>query len=166
MNGQREKTSTGARWFVRPGRREDCAAVHALIVELAVYEREPEAVEVTVGDLEADGFGPSAIFDLFVAEEAEEVIGMALVYEKYSTWKGRCLYLEDFVVTAARRGEGIGQALFAAVHDLAVSRGVRRLEWQVLEWNAPAIRFYEQVGADLDPEWLNGRIVFKVPASF
>ena len=105
MEPLQDKTSTGQRWFVRPGRREDCAAVHALIVELAVYEREPDAVVVTVADLEADGFGPDAIFDLFVAEEAGEVIGMALVYEKYSTWKGRCLYLEDFVVTASRRGE-------------------------------------------------------------
>ncbi|MDA8978994.1 GNAT family N-acetyltransferase [bacterium] len=162
MEALQEKRSTGQRWFVRPGRREDCAAVHALIVELAVYEREPDAVVVTVADLEADGFGPNAIFDLFVAEEAGEVIGMALVYEKYSTWKGRCLYLEDFVVTASRRGEGIGQTLFTAVHSLAVSRGVRRLEWQVLEWNKPAIAFYRKIGAELDGEWLNGRIAFDV----
>jgi GNAT superfamily N-acetyltransferase len=88
---------------------------------------------------------------------------MALIYEKYSTWKGRCLYLEDFVVTRSRRGEGIGRALFEAVYAQAVDRRVRRLEWQVLEWNEPAIRFYERAGAELDGEWLNGRMVFDIP---
>lgn len=162
MSELQEKTSTSAGWFVRPGRVEDCAALRALIVELAVYEREPDAVEVTVADLEADGFGPEAIFDLVVAEEVAsgEIVGIALTYHKYSTWKGRCLYLEDFVVREAWRGQGVGRALFDEVVRRAEVLGVRRLEWQVLEWNAPAIAFYEAAGASLDPEWLNGRIVF------
>lgn len=165
MHTSREKTSTGSGWFVRPGQPADCLAVHELIVELAIYEKEPEAVVVTPEDLEADGFGPKPIFDLFVAEDVIDgkVIGMALTYEKYSTWKGRCLYLEDFVVTRSRRGEGIGRALFEAVYAQAVDRRVRRLEWQVLEWNEPAIRFYERAGAELDREWLNGRMVFDIP---
>lgn len=164
MNANEKETSTGRGWFVRLGRVEDCGAVHALIVELAIYEKEPDAVVVTVEDLERDGFGSDAIFGLFVAEDERtgEVIGMALTYEKYSTWKGRCLYLEDFVVRESRRGEGIGRALFEAVVEQARRQRVRRLEWQVLEWNAPARKFYEAAGADLDAEWLNGRMVFEV----
>lgn len=152
---------------LRPATAADAAALHALIVELADYEREPDAVEVTVAELEADGFQEQPAFGAFVVEdEVCGVFGMALYYEKYSTWKGRCLYLEDLVVTANQRGRGAGLALFKAVAALAVERGCRRLEWQVLEWNDPAIAFYRGLGAELDPTWWNGRLVGEGLAAF
>ena len=144
---------------LRPAVVADAPAIHALIVELAVYEREPDAVEVTVEDLVVDGFGERPGFGAFVVEDAAcGVFGMSLYYEKYSTWKGRCLYLEDLVVTASQRGRGAGLALFEAVAKRAADRGCRRMEWQVLEWNEPSIAFYRKLGATLDPTWWNGKL--------
>ena len=142
---------------VRKATVDDMSAVHALIVELAVYEKEPEAVETTVADLQTDGFGPDAKFDCMVAEDQGVVIGFALFYTGYSTWKGRTLYLEDFLVTQTYRRKGVGALLFEAVMKEAKDRGVRRMDWQVLDWNEPAIRFYQKYEALLDPEWRNGR---------
>lgn len=152
---------------LRPATAADAPALHALIVELAVYEREPDAVEVTPEDLVKDGFGERPGFGAFVVEDEENgVFGMALYYEKYSTWKGRCLYLEDLVVTESQRGRGAGLALFKAVASVAATRGYRRMEWQVLEWNEPSIAFYRGLGADLDPTWWNGRLTGAALAEF
>lgn len=152
---------------LRPATENDAPRILELIVELAVYEREPHAVEVTVEDLIRDGFGPGRIFEACVVEdEAKRVFGMALYYEKYSTWKGRCLFLEDLIVTSSHRGRGAGLALFEAVAAIAANRNCRRMEWQVLEWNTPSIEFYKRLGAELDPTWLNGRLTGEVLASF
>lgn len=143
---------------VREGAALDVPAVHRLIVELAEYERAPSEVTNTVEQLTEDGFGPQAIYNLFVAESNGEIIGMALWYEKYSTWKGRCGFLEDLVVRESARGHGVGKALFLAVAHACARANYGRMEWQVLEWNEPAIGFYKSLGAELDPEWLNGKL--------
>ncbi len=142
---------------VRLATSEDMPAVHALIVELAIYERAGDEVETTVDQLTQDGFGPNAIFELFVAEWEGVLVGMALWYTKYSTWKGKCGYLEDLVVRDSHRGKGIGQSLFEAVARECAERNFGRMEWQVLEWNEPAIGFYKKLGGTLDAEWLNGK---------
>ena len=143
---------------IRKGMPEDAAAIHRLIVELAIYERAEQEVTTTVEQLKEDGFGADAIYRLFVAEVQGDVVGMALWYEKYSTWKGRCGFLEDLVVRDSHRGKGIGKALFLAVADACAAANYGRMEWQVLDWNEPAIGFYKSLGAGLDPEWLNGKL--------
>ena len=143
---------------IRKGMPEDATAIHRLIVELAIYERAEQEVATTVDQLREDGFGDDAIYRLFVAEVEGEVVGMALWYEKYSTWKGRCGFLEDLVVRELHRGKGIGKALFLAVAEACAAADYGRMEWQVLDWNEPAIGFYKSLGAGLDPEWLNGKL--------
>lgn len=143
---------------VRVGLREDVPAVLNLIRELALYERAPEEVTITLKELEEDGFGQNPIYGLFVAEADGALVGIALYYEKYSTWKGRCVYLEDIIVTESMRGKGIGAQLFEAVVAIAKERNSARMEWQVLEWNEPAIGFYKKYNAELDGEWLNGKL--------
>lgn len=145
-------------FVVREGRREDVPAVHRLIVELAIYERAEKEVTNSEQQLALDGFGSDAIYKLFVAEYKGEVVGMALWYEKYSTWKGRCGFLEDLVVRQELRGKGMGKALFLAVAKACAEAEYGRMEWQVLDWNEPAIGFYKSLGAELDPEWLNGKL--------
>jgi GNAT superfamily N-acetyltransferase len=146
---------------IRKGLRKDCSSVMALIKELAFYEKAEHEVSLTVEQLEKDGFGDNRIYDLFVAEDDSGIIGIALFYEKYSTWKGRCIYLEDLIVTESKRGIGAGKALFEAVMDEARKRGSMRMEWQVLDWNQPAIEFYKKYDATLDPEWINGRFKYE-----
>ena len=143
---------------IRKGRPEDAAAIHRLIVELAIYERAENEVTTTVEQLVEDGFGSDAIYRLFVAEVQGAVVGMALWYEKYSTWKGRCGFLEDLVVRESHRGQGIGKALFLAVAEACAAADYGRMEWQVLDWNEPAIDFYKTLGASLTDTWLNGRL--------
>lgn len=143
---------------VRKGTKNDVKAVHALIVELAIYERAEQEVSNTVDQLLRDGFGEDPVYELLVAETEGKVVGMALWYTKYSTWKGKCGYLEDLVVQADLRGRGIGKALFLEVAKACAHRGYGRMEWQVLDWNEPAIGFYRSLGAGLDPEWLNGKL--------
>lgn len=143
--------------LVRQATPEDIPTVHALIVELAIYERAGNEVETTVAQLIEDGFGPERIFELFVAESEGAIVGMALWYTKYSTWKGKCGFLEDLVVSDKFRDKGIGRALFEAVAAECAQRNFGRMEWQVLDWNEPAIGFYKKLGAELDPEWLNGK---------
>jgi GNAT superfamily N-acetyltransferase len=140
---------------IRKGEKADCPKLLELINELAVYEKAAVEVEISVAELEADGFGENAIYDLFVAEYQEEIIGIALFYEKYSTWKGRSIYLEDLIVTQEHRGNGAGKALFNAVAQEAKKRNSGRMEWQVLDWNQSDIEFYEKAGAELDGEWIN-----------
>ncbi|MGD1846982.1 MAG: GNAT family N-acetyltransferase [Salibacteraceae bacterium] len=145
---------------LRTGTPADLPAALQLIQELAVYEKAGDQVEVTVEELERDGFGPDKVFDFFVAEADGEVVGIALYYTKYSTWKGKCLFLEDIVVRESFRGKGLGSLLFEAVIRESKKRQVRRMEWQVLDWNTPAIRFYEKYHSNLDPEWINGKLVY------
>ncbi len=146
---------------IRRGTTADLPAALALIQELAVYERAPEAVVTTVESMTRDGFGPDRVFDFLLAEATAsgQLLGLALFFPAYSTWKGRMLYLEDLVVTEAARGHGLGLRLFEAVVAEARRQGAVRLRWQVLDWNEPAIRFYQRLGAHLDPEWLNGTLV-------
>ena len=144
---------------IRKGTKQDLPRLRELIVELAVYEKEPNAVEVTIAELEKDGFGENKLFEFFVAEINGIVEGIALHYFKYSTWKGKCLFLEDLVVNQKMRGKGIGKLLFDAVVKVAADNCCKRMEWQVLEWNEPAINFYtKKYNAELDPEWFNGRL--------
>ncbi|MBN31090.1 MAG: GNAT family N-acetyltransferase [Crocinitomicaceae bacterium] len=143
---------------IRSGTQEDVASVHKLIVELAIYERAENEVTTTIQQLKEDGFGVDPIYRLFVAESQGEIVGMALWYEKYSTWKGRCGFLEDLVVRQTHRGKGIGKALFLAVAEACAVADYGRMEWQVLDWNELAIGFYDSLGAELDSEWLNGKL--------
>jgi GNAT superfamily N-acetyltransferase len=145
---------------VRPGTPNDVPDLLRLIQELALYERAPDEVIVTEETLLADGFGEHPRFHLFVAELDHKVVGMALYYFAYSTWKGKYLYLEDLVVQENFRGKGIGKLLFEAVVEVAKTEKVKRMGWQVLNWNDPAINFYQAYGAELSDEWLNGRLFF------
>ena len=128
-------------------------AVHDLITELAVYENEHDAVEVSIEDLERDGFSDVPKFRVFLAEEGNNVIGMALFYERFSTWKGKAIHLEDLIVTKSQRGKGIGYALFSHFIKFSSKKGVRRIEWAVLDWNIDAINFYKSNGATVSREW-------------
>jgi GNAT superfamily N-acetyltransferase len=142
---------------IREGRIEDCSVVIELIKELAIFEKAEDEMVLSKEELERDTFGDDSICSFFVATKKERVIGIALYYEKYSTWKGKCIYLEDLIVTKAERGIGAGKGLFEAVMKEAQKRGSGRMEWQVLDWNQGAIDFYKSYGAELDGEWFNGR---------
>lgn len=124
-----------------------------LIKELALFEREPEAVEITVEDLQRDGFGNEKLFTCFVAEVEGEIQGMALLYFRYSTWKGKTVHLEDLIVRKDFRGKGLGAALYKKTMEFAQKNGVKRVEWAVLDWNKEAIRFYENTGAHILKNW-------------
>ena len=130
-----------------------------LIHELAAYERAPEQVVNSAADLSVHLF-EEKICDALVALHEEEIVGFALYFTNYSTWKGKCLYLEDFYVKPEFRGFGIGAELFDRIVEIAKARGVKRMDWQVLEWNKPALAFYTKKSAVLDPEWINGRLFF------
>jgi GNAT superfamily N-acetyltransferase len=145
---------------VRKGTEADLPGVLALIRELAEYEKAPGEVEVTITEMINWGFGKDKLFDFFVLEKENSIIGIALYYYKYSTWKGKCLFLEDIIVTEKERGNGYGKLLFNAVARVAKEQKVRRMEWQVLEWNTPAISFYEKYNSVIDPEWMNCKLTF------
>lgn len=140
---------------IRPARESDAPSIFALILELAEYERARDEVENTVEQLRTDGFRDPPLYHCFVAEEHGTVLGIALLYTRYSTWKGRCLYLEDLIVTRSRRGEGLGKRLMERCIAYARETGSPRLIWQVLDWNTDAIAFYQSLGASLQPEWVN-----------
>lgn len=139
--------------LVRQGTKTDMKAVLSLIQELAIFEKEPDAVVITEADLIRDGFGENPLFHTFVAEENDEIIGMALYYYRYSTWKGKTIHLEDLVVRENKRGTGAGFALYSAVIEQGKKDNVRRIEWNVLDWNTNAINFYEKSGAKVLPDW-------------
>jgi ribosomal protein S18 acetylase RimI-like enzyme len=156
---------------VRRAEPKDVPRMLELVKELAVYEREPEAVTVTEEEMREAGFGEKPVWIGWVAvrsedqmigrsenENAPQVVGMAVCYERYSTWKGRCLYLEDIVVTQDARGKGVGNKLFKACASFAVEQDFHHMLWQVLDWNEGAIRFYERYGAQISKEWLNARL--------
>ncbi len=138
---------------IRKAKKADMSKVLFLIVELAIYEKEPEAVEISVEDLVLHGFGSTSDFDCFVAEVEQNIIGIALVYTRFSTWKGIVLHLEDLIVSESMRGHGIGSALLDEVIKFAHQLGVKRVSWDVLDWNTPAIEFYEHKGADVKRDW-------------
>lgn len=143
---------------IREGIETDLPQTLALIQELAEYERAPQEVTNTLEIMRKDGFGPNPVFRFFVAEKASEIIGIAVYYMAYSTWKGKTLYLEDLVITEKYRRSGIGKLLFDAVAKKAGELEAKRFAWQVLEWNDPAINFYRKIGANLDAEWINCRM--------
>lgn len=141
---------------IRRAVKEDCARLLELINELAVYEKAPEEVTVTLDEFIDAGFGSNKVWDAFVALDNGIIVGMALYYTRYSTWKGCRLYLEDFLVTNDYRGKGIGKILFDRIVEEAKVKNYNGMNWQVLEWNTPAINFYDKYGASYDAEWLNG----------
>lgn len=148
---------------VRKATKEDMPQVLELIKELAIFENEPNAVEVTVTDLQNEGFGENLLFTCFVAEldasaslsdqNSDEIVGAALIYYRFSTWKGRTLHLEDLIVNETHRGKGIGEALYKQVMQFAYDRGLKRVAWDVLDWNKGAIKFYERSGATIVKDW-------------
>ena len=144
---------------IRPAIKGDENAIMELIQALAEYEKAPEQVVNTAEALGQHLF-EEQICKALVVENDQKIIGFALYFTNYSTWKGKCLYLEDFYVLPEYRGTGIGSRLFDAVVEIAQKSGVKRMDWQVLEWNEPAIKFYEKKNAVLDPEWVNGRLFF------
>ncbi|MBN8702709.1 MAG: GNAT family N-acetyltransferase [Bacteroidetes bacterium] len=149
---------------VRKGVKQDIPHVLELIKELALYEKEPNEVIVTIESMERDGFGSNPLFYFYVAEVEEygvrKIIGIALYFMRYSTWKGKCVFLDDIVVTEKFRKNGVGSMLFDALLEECRAIGAKRLEWQVLDWNQPAINFYKKYQAKFMDEWLNCRLVF------
>jgi GNAT superfamily N-acetyltransferase len=139
--------------IIRKGEPADMPAVLDLITELAVFERQPDAVVVTVADLVRDGFQENPLFHTFVAELEGTIVGMALYYYRYSTWKGKTIHLEDLILKEKFRKQGIGFALYQKVIETGYNEGVRRIEWNVLDWNTPAIEFYQKTGAVVFDDW-------------
>lgn len=139
--------------IIRKGEQKDMKSVLELIQELAVFEKEPDAVELTVADLERDGFGSNPLFHTFVAEINENIVGIALYYYRYSTWKGKTIHLEDLIVKENQRGSGVGFALYSKIIEQGKMDNVRRIEWAVLDWNIPAIEFYKKSGAKILEDW-------------
>lgn len=141
---------------IRTGTKLDLPQVLELIKELALYERAPHEVTNTVERMEQDGFGANPIYGLFVAENERGIVGISIYYWRYSTWKGKRLYLEDIIVTEKERGSGIGKRLFDRTMQHALDENCTGMLWQVLEWNEPAINFYKKYyQAKLDGEWIN-----------
>lgn len=140
-------------FIVRESTPKDMPQVLGLIKELATFEKEPDAVEVTVELLKEVGFNSNPMFTCFVAEVDSEIVGMALVYFRFSTWKGRSLHLEDLIVKDKMRGSGIGKELYTKVIQYAYNKKVKRIEWAVLNWNNRAIKFYERSGATVLKDW-------------
>ena len=140
-------------FIIREGVRSDMPSVLKLVKELAHFEKEENAVVVSVEDLERDGFGEYPLFRVFIAEKNGEIVGMALFYERYSTWKGRSIHLEDLIVKKAFRGEGIGKALYTKVLSFAHQKELKRVSWEVLDWNKVAVDFYVSTGAKILDGW-------------
>jgi GNAT superfamily N-acetyltransferase len=140
---------------IRRAVKEDCSRILELIRELAVYEKAPNEVTVTLGHFIESGFGENPVWWAFVAETGGAVQGFALYYIRYSTWKGQAMYLEDIIVTESMRGKKIGKLLFDRLIEEAREKNFNRIIWQVLDWNEPAINFYKKYNAEFDGEWLN-----------
>ena len=144
---------------IRKGTRADLPAVFDLIKELAEYEKALDEVSISLEELEVDGFGAHPEYWFLVAEADREIVGISFYYIRYSTWKGRFLYLEDLVVKEAYRGKGVGAALFEETIRIAQEIEVNGMTWQVLDWNTLAIDFYKKYNAHLDDGWINGKLV-------
>lgn len=155
--------------IIRKARKQDLSAILSLVKELAAYQKAPKEVSINLKELAAGGFGKKKIYDCFVAEAAlreknkivKSIIGIALYYKKFSTWKGKCIYLEDIIVTESWRGKGIGKLLFEEVLNVVKKEKVRRFDWQVLNWNKPAIQFYKRYNAVFDHGQINCKLVFE-----
>jgi len=141
--------------LIRKGKIEDLPQVLALIKELAEYENAPEEVTNTVEMMEKDGFGKHPVFEFFVADRDGKIVGISIYYFRYSTWKGKKLYLEDIIVTKSERGSGIGKLLFEKTIQKVKENNCKGLSWQVLDWNEPAINFYKKYDSGFDKEWIN-----------
>lgn len=141
--------------IIRRSVKEDCPRILELIRELALFERAPEQVTVTLEHFIESGFGKTPVWWAFVAETEGEVHGFALYYIRYSTWKGQRMFLEDLLVTEKMRGKGIGQLLFNELFKEAKAKQLNGIVWQVLEWNEQAIKFYKKLNASFDAEWVN-----------
>lgn len=142
-------------FIIRPARAADVPAMFALVKELALFEKAPEQVTNSEADMLRDGFGEQPVFRSLVAECEGQVVGLAIFFVKYSTWKGKGLYLDDLIVTETYRGRGIGLALLKAYLEEARRSGARQVHWQVLDWNQLAIDLYKKMGASLEAEWLD-----------
>jgi GNAT superfamily N-acetyltransferase len=147
--------------IIRHGLEPDLAQTLMLINELAIYEKAPNEVTNTLEKMREDGFGKNPIFGFFVAEINDTIVGISLFYTRYSTWKGKCLYLEDIIVTEQQRGKGIGHLLFEKTKAFATENDFVSLNWQVLDWNETAINFYKNNHAEFDSEWVNCKIALK-----
>lgn len=145
---------------IRQGTKDDLPEILRLIKELAEYEKALEQVENTVEQMHEDAFGTHSVFGFLVAEEAHSILGTSIYYFRYSTWKGKRLYLEDLVVNEQRRGSGIGKQLFEATIEIAKNTGCTGMMWQVLDWNEPAINFYKKYPTRFEDEWINCNIDF------
>jgi GNAT superfamily N-acetyltransferase len=139
--------------YIRLATEVDVPVILKLVHALAVYEREPEAVQIGEAELRRDGFGQKPLFECLIAEEAGDAAGFALYFPIYSTWRGPSLHLEDLFVQPGHRGRGIGKALLSRVAAVAIERGCSRMQWDVLDWNAPAIDFYRSRGAIMLEPW-------------
>jgi len=140
---------------IRRAVKDDCARLLELIQELATYERAPDEVTVTLDHFTESGFGKQPVWWAFVADVDEVIVGFALYYIRYSTWKGQAMYLEDILITNEMRGKGIGKLLFDRLIEEAKEKKFNRIIWQVLDWNEPAINFYRKYNADFDASWVN-----------
>ncbi|MBM1105562.1 GNAT family N-acetyltransferase [Aurantibacter crassamenti] len=138
---------------IREAQQKDCPQILELIQELATFEKEEDAVEVTVDDLVRDGFGSKKLFHCFVGELDDAVVGIALIFPRYSTWKGPIIHLEDLIVSERMRGSGLGTALLNEVVKYGKQLGVKRINWEVIDWNEPAVKFYEKKGAKVLRDW-------------
>ena len=146
---------------IRPAKKADCPRLMELIHELAVYEKAPEQVVVSLDHFEESGFGTSPVWWCLVAEVQGIVVGMALYYIRYSTWKGQRMYLEDLIVSEDMRGNKIGSLLFDALIEEAKIKQFKGMNWQALDWNEPALNFYRKYNSNFDPEWVNCSIDFQ-----
>jgi GNAT superfamily N-acetyltransferase len=147
---------------LRKASKEDLPEVILLIKELAEYERAAHEVKITLQELENDGFGEHPLYWIILAEAEGKIVGMSFYYIRYSTWTGQNLYLEDIIVKEQYRGHGIGKLLFEATIEKAKEMNVRQMIWQVLDWNEPALNFYKKYNAELDGEWINGKLRFQI----
>ena len=140
-------------FIIRQGQVKDMQSVLDLITELAVFEKEPDAVDISVDNLVKDGFSDNPKFKIFVAEQERKIIGIALFYERFSTWKGRTIHLEDLIVTEKMRANGVGTLLLNQVVNYAKKLNVKRVSWEVINWNKKAIKFYLKKGAQIKQDW-------------
>lgn len=142
-------------YTIRKAIPDDCERMMSLVRELALYERAPEQVTVTLEEFRDAGFGENPCWEAFVGEKEGMIYGMALYYVRYSTWKGRRIYLEDLIVNEEHRGQGLGKRLFDEVLDETGRKGYSGMVWQVLDWNEPAINFYKKYNSEFDGGWIN-----------
>lgn len=140
---------------IREAVQSDCMRLLELINELAVYEKAPDEVTVSLREFEEAGFGDKPVWKAFVAEVDGKVEGFGLYYVRYSTWKGCRMYLEDLLVTEAMRGKGLGKLIFDRLIEEAIEKNFKGITWQVLDWNEPAINFYKKYHSDFDAGWIN-----------